>query len=40
MFEEIYNIKVMESDNDVIKARISWVQRHETITGRGIEDNV
>ena len=40
MFEEVYNIKVMESDNDVIKAGISWVQSHEPITKRGIEDNV
>ena len=24
MFEEIYNIKVMESDKDVIQATISW----------------
>ena len=40
MFEEIYNIKVIESDKDMIKARISWVQSHEPITRRGIEDNV
>ena len=40
MFEEIYSIKVMESDKDVIKARITWVQGHETNTGKGIEDNV
>ena len=29
MFEEIYNIKVIESDKNVIKARISWVQRYQ-----------